>query len=63
MDSAEVIADQLVQMIRVSGYKRGDEYRQMKNFHQSLIHQSALVIVDPDQPDDSRSRAWCAPNV
>lgn len=45
-----------IQMLRVSGYKRGDEYRLMKGFHPSLIHPAALILVDPDQPDDSRSR-------
>jgi hypothetical protein len=63
MDSAEIIADQLIQMVRVCGYKRGDEYRSMKGFYQSLIHPAALIIVDPDQPDGSRSRCFCAPSV
>lgn len=62
-DSAEIIAEQLIQMVRVSGYKRSDQYRHSKGFHPSPIHPAALIIVDPDEPDDSRARAWCAPTI
>jgi hypothetical protein len=50
-------------MIRVSGYKAIDPYRQTKGLKAKPIHPSALVIVDPDMPDTERARAWCAPSV
>ena len=63
MDSAEVIGDVLIQMVRVSGYKRSDQYRHSRGFHPSTIHPAALIIVDPDQPDGSRSRCFVTPTV
>jgi hypothetical protein len=62
-DSAEIIAEQLIQMVRVSGYKRSDQYRHSRGFHPSPIHPAALIIVDPSRPDDCRSRSFVAPTV
>ena len=51
------------QMVRVSGYKVCDSYRQTIGAHAKPIHPAALIIVNPDEPDTSRARAWCSPTV
>ena len=51
------------QMVRVSGYKVNDAYRHTLGLHAKPIHPAALIIVDPDEPDTSRARAFCAPTV
>lgn len=51
------------QMVRASGYKISDSFRRTIGAHVKPIHPAALIIVDPDEPDTSRGRAWCAPTV
>ena len=51
------------QLVRVSGYKQVDHYAKQLNFPPQKIHPSALVIVNPDEPETSRARVWCAPTV
>lgn len=51
------------QMVRISGYKVSDTFRHTMGFHAKPLHPAALIIVDPDEPDTSRARAWCAPTV
>jgi hypothetical protein len=51
------------QLVRVSGYKQVDHYAKQLNFPPQKIHPSALIIVDPDEPETSRARVWCAPTV
>lgn len=51
------------QLVRVSGYKQVDHYAKQLNFPPQKIHPSALVIVDPREPETSRARVWCAPTV
>ena len=51
------------QLVRVSGYKQVDHYARVLNFPPQKIHPSALIIIDPREPETSRARAWCAPTV
>lgn len=51
------------QLVRVSGYKQVDHYAKQLNFPPQKIHPSALIIVDPREPETSRARVWCAPTV
>mgnify|MGYP003331083535 CR=1 FL=1 len=51
------------QLVRVSGYKQVDHYAKQLNFPPQKIHPSALVIVNPQEPETSRARVWCAPTV
>lgn len=51
------------QLVRVSGYKQVDHYAKQLNFPPQKIHPSALIIVDPREPETSRGRVWCAPTV
>jgi len=63
-DAGDVNGDgSAFQMCRVSGYKVSDSYRQTIGAQAKPIHPAALIIVDPDEPDSSRARAWCAPTV
>lgn len=48
-------------MIRVSGYKVSDPYAHSRGFHRRPMHPSAMVIVDPDEPETSPGRVFCAP--
>lgn len=50
-------------MVRVSGYKAADPYRNRLNLKAKPLHPAALVIVDPDEPELSDKRVWCAPCV
>lgn len=50
-------------MLRVSGYKVSDSYRQTLGLKPKPLHPSALVIVDPDQPETSPARLFTAPCV
>jgi len=51
------------QLVRVIGYKQVDHYAKQLNFPPQKIHPSALIIIDPREPETSRARAWCAPTV
>ena len=51
------------QLVRVSGYKQVDHYANQLGFPPQKIHPSALIIVDPREPETSRGRVWCAPTV
>jgi hypothetical protein len=51
------------QLVRVSGYKQVDHYAKQLNFPPQKVHASALIIVDPREPETSRARVWCAPTV
>jgi hypothetical protein len=51
------------QLVRVSGYKVVDHYAKQLNFPPQKIHPSALIIIDPREPETSRARAWVAPTV
>jgi len=63
-DSATVTPDGIVsQLVRVSGYKRSDSYARTLNLKPAHVHQSALIIIDPREPETSRGRAFCAPTV
>jgi hypothetical protein len=62
-DARDTVADLTVCMVRVSGYKVSDNFRQEKGFKVKPLHPSALIISDPDQPDNSPNRVWCAPSV
>jgi hypothetical protein len=48
-------------MVRVSGYKVADPYRLEIGAHAKPLHPSALIVVDPDEPESSNNRVWCAP--
>jgi hypothetical protein len=59
-----VTPDGLVcQIVRVSGYKIVDAYAKQLNLKKMLMHQAALIIIDPREPDTSAGRCWCAPTV
>ena len=62
-DAGDMIGGLAVQMVRVSGYKVSDSFRHEKHFPVRNLHPAALIIVDPDEPDGSRARAWAAPTV
>jgi transposase-like protein len=63
-DARDVTGDGLVfTMVRVSGYKVSDSYAHTLGLHKRPLHPSALVVVDPDEPDESPNRVWCAPSV
>ena len=62
-DAGDFIAGMSVQMVRLSAYKISDSYQHEKGFQKSPLHPAALIIIDSDEPDSSRSRAWCAPTV
>ncbi len=63
-DAGDVMGDgNSVQMVRVSGYKVSDSFRVTIGAHAKPIHPAAMIIVDPDEPDTSRARAFCAPTV
>ena len=50
-------------MVRVSGYKVSDPYRQTLGLQAKPLHPAALIIVDPDEPENSPDRVWVAPSV
>jgi len=59
-----VTPDGLVcQIVRVAGYKIVDSYARQLNLKKMMIHQAALIIIDPREPDTSAGRCWCAPTV
>lgn len=62
-DAGDYNASGAFQMVRVSGYKVSDSFKHAMGFHAKPLHPAALIIVDPDEPDTSRARAWCAPTV
>jgi len=62
-DACDVIGGMCVQMVRVSGYKRVDDYADAGGYQKKQIHPSALLVIDPSKADDNRSRVWCAPSV
>lgn len=63
-DAAVVNADGIVsQMLRVSGYKVVDDYARQGQFPRKPMHPAAVVVLDPQQPETSRGRVWCAPTV
>lgn len=63
-DGAQINGDGFVtQLIRLSGYKRVDSYAREIGFKSQPMHASALVIINPDVPDNSRSRVWLAPDI
>lgn len=51
------------QLVRVSGFKVVDHYAQELGLKKAQIHPSALIIIDPREPETSRARVWCAPTV
>jgi hypothetical protein len=51
------------QLVRVSGFKVVDHYAQELGLKKVPIHPSALIIIDPREPETSRARCWCAPTV
>lgn len=51
------------QLVRVSGFKVVDHYAHQLGLKKVPIHPSALVIIDPREPETSRARVWCAPTV
>ena len=53
----------VTQMIRLSGYKRADSYAVQGQFKAKPLHPSALVILNPDKPDNERGRVWVAPDI
>lgn len=59
-----VTPDGLVsQLVRVSGYKHVDHYANQLGLKKMPMHSSALIIIDPREPDTSAARCWCAPTV
>ncbi len=63
-DAGDVNGDGSVfRMVRVSGYKVSDSYRQTIGAQAKPMHPAAMIIVDPDQPDCSSSRVWVSPDV
>jgi len=50
-------------MVRVSGYKVSDSYRQTLGLQAKPLHPAALIIVDPDEPETSPNRLFVAPSV
>ena len=51
------------QLVRVSGFKVVDHYAHQFGLKKVPIHPSALIIIDPREPETSRARCWCAPTV
>lgn len=51
------------QLVRVSGFKVVDHYAHQLGLKKVPIHPSALIIIDPREPETSRARCWCAPTV
>lgn len=62
-DGCYVTPGLVTQLVRVSGYKKIDDYAKQGGYIEKPIHPSALVVIDPSKPEDSRMRAWCAPSV
>lgn len=62
-DARDMITDLSFVMIRVSGYKQVDDFRKQIGAHAKPLHPAALVIVNPDKPDNDHSRVWTAPSV
>ena len=63
-DAGTVAPDGLVsQIVRVAGYKEADHYAKELGLKSARIHPSALIIIDPREPETSRARAFCAPTV
>jgi len=62
-DARDMIVDLSFVMIRVSGYKRSDDFRKQIGAHAKPLHPAALVIVNPDKADDDQARVWTAPSV
>lgn len=63
-DGGIINADGFVtQLLRLSGYKRADSYAIQGQFKSKPMHPSALVIINPDKPDNERGRVWVAPDV
>ena len=50
-------------MVRLSGYKVSDSYRHTLGLKAKPLHPAAMIIVDPDEPDNSNNRVWVAPTV
>lgn len=53
----------LTRLVRLSGYKRVDTYATTLQFKAKPLHASALVIVNPNEADDSGARVWVAPDI
>lgn len=53
----------VTQLLRLSGYKRADQYATAGQFKSKPMHPSALVIINPDKPDTERGRIWVAPDI
>lgn len=51
------------QIVRVAGYKVVDSYAHQLALKKMMMHQAALVIIDPREPETSAGRCWCAPTV
>jgi len=51
------------QIVRVAGYKVVDSYAHQLALKKMMIHQAALIIINPDEPETSAGRCWCAPTV
>ncbi len=50
-------------MVRICGYKVSDAHRQTLGLKAKPLHPAAMIIVDPDEPDNSITRVWTAPSV
>lgn len=50
-------------LVRVSGYKKADSYAFQLGLKKMPLHPSALVIIDPSQPESSAARCYVAPTV
>lgn len=53
----------LTRLVRLSGYKRVDTYATTLQFKPKPLYASALVIINPDEPDESGARVWIAPDI
>lgn len=51
------------QVVRVAGYKVVDAYARQLALKKMMIHQAALIIINPAEPETSAGRCWCAPTV
>ena len=51
------------QIVRVSGYKVVDSYADQLGLKKHRIFPSALVIVDPSEPNTTPNRIFTAPSV
>lgn len=63
-DEQLVTPDGLVcQIVRVAGYKVVDSYAHQLALKKMMMHQAALIVIDPREPETSAARCWCAPTV